>query len=95
MADVKSLVPCRRAGGTEVLTPANELLPGDLIRLQDHGIVPCDLLLLQGSYLMDESLMSGESSPILKVNTDAINLNSLGLFLIVLLTLRAAWYSRG
>lgn len=68
MAECKSLVPCRRGHATQVLTPTEELLPGDVIRLHDHAVVPCDLLLLHGSYLMDESLVSGESSPVLKVH---------------------------
>lgn len=47
----------------------DELLPGDLVSIvrtkEDSGI-PCDLLLLHGTCIVNEAMLSGESTPLLK-----------------------------
>lgn len=43
-----------------------ELLPGDLIELQDHMILPCDTILMNGQTIINESMLTGESIPVLK-----------------------------
>lgn len=51
----------------EVATP--DLLPGDIFSLRggkDHETVPCDLLLLQGSAVVNEATLTGESIPQMK-----------------------------
>ncbi|ODV81986.1 P-type ATPase [Suhomyces tanzawaensis NRRL Y-17324] len=46
-----------------------ELLPGDLVsitRTQEEFALPCDLLLVDGSAIVNEAMLSGESTPLLK-----------------------------
>uniref|UniRef100_A0A6B2KWY5 P-type ATPase A domain-containing protein n=1 Tax=Arcella intermedia TaxID=1963864 RepID=A0A6B2KWY5_9EUKA len=46
---------------------SKELLPGDVIKISEGGLVaPCDLVVVSGSLLVDESFMTGESIPIVK-----------------------------
>ncbi|CAK7894186.1 endoplasmic reticulum transmembrane helix translocase [[Candida] anglica] len=47
----------------------SELLPGDLVsitRTNDDSAIPCDLLLVDGSCIVNEAMLSGESTPLLK-----------------------------
>jgi H+-transporting ATPase len=47
--------------------PAQELVPGDVVRVRLGDIVPADLKLLDGDYLLaDESTLTGESLPVEK-----------------------------
>ncbi|CAH2352802.1 endoplasmic reticulum transmembrane helix translocase [[Candida] railenensis] len=46
-----------------------DLLPGDLVsitRTSEDSALPCDLLLLDGSCIVNEAMLSGESTPLLK-----------------------------
>ncbi|CAN6644395.1 endoplasmic reticulum transmembrane helix translocase [Trichomonascus vanleenenianus] len=47
----------------------DELLPGDLVSIvrskEDSGL-PCDLILINGSAILNEAMLSGESTPLLK-----------------------------
>ncbi|KAL4505183.1 hypothetical protein ABPG72_016250 [Tetrahymena utriculariae] len=42
------------------------LVPGDIIEIPDGQILPCDVILLNGSCVMNESMLTGESIPIIK-----------------------------
>lgn len=66
----------------EVLT--SDLLPGDLVsitRSKEDSATPCDLILLSGSAIVNEAMLSGESTPLLKESiqlrdaTDKIDVN--------------------
>jgi len=49
------------------IIPARELVPGDLVRIRLGDIVPTDLQLLTGGYLLlDQSTLTGEALPVEK-----------------------------
>lgn len=57
----------RNGKWTEIQTDA--LLPGDVVsitRTQEESAIPCDLLLLDGSAIVNEAMLTGESTPLLK-----------------------------
>ncbi|EGR27385.1 hypothetical protein IMG5_196550, partial [Ichthyophthirius multifiliis] len=43
-----------------------ELVPGDIMEIPDGQIMPCDLIMLNGSAVINESMLTGESIPIIK-----------------------------
>lgn len=61
-----------KRGGKWFKIASSELLPGDLCLLsfdpEKEMSVPCDLLLLSGSVIVNEAMLSGESTPLLKEN---------------------------
>ncbi len=56
--------------GREITIPANELVPGDIIRLEFGDRVPADARLLTAeNLLVDEAALTGESLPVIKDHT--------------------------
>lgn len=49
--------------GVWVQRPSRELVPGDLVRLEAGDRVPADAVVKEGSPLVDESVLTGESLP--------------------------------
>ncbi|RDW69313.1 cation-transporting ATPase-2 [Coleophoma cylindrospora] len=50
-------------------TTSDKLLPGDLVsvgRTKDDSGVACDMILVEGSAIVNEAMLSGESTPLLK-----------------------------
>ncbi|KAK4688093.1 manganese-transporting P-type ATPase, partial [Tremellales sp. Uapishka_1] len=63
---------------------SSELVPGDLVsvlRTKPDSGIPCDLLLLRGTCIVNEAMLSGESTPLLKESielregTDLLDMN--------------------
>lgn len=42
------------------------LVPGDVIEIPDQCFIPCDVVLLSGVCVMNESMLTGESIPAIK-----------------------------
>ncbi|ORY07354.1 hypothetical protein K493DRAFT_310267 [Basidiobolus meristosporus CBS 931.73] len=58
-----------RRNGKWVEVQSDELIPGDLcsiIRSTEETAVPCDMILVDGSCIVNEAMLSGESTPLLK-----------------------------
>lgn len=53
--------------GRIVALSSSELVPGDIIHIYEDSVVPCDLLLLSGSAVVNESMLTGESAEVLKM----------------------------
>jgi cation-transporting ATPase 13A2 len=46
--------------------PSDNLVPGDVIEIPENCSMPCDLILLTGSCIVNESMLTGESIPVIK-----------------------------
>ena len=48
---------------------STELVPGDIFELPpDNTAIPCDCILLSGSVIVNEAMLTGESTPIIKAH---------------------------
>ena len=47
-------------------TDSTTLVPGDVIEIPQGSVMPCDLVLLTGQVIMNESMLTGESTPVIK-----------------------------
>ncbi len=58
--------------------PARDLVPGDIVKLRIGNIVPADVQLLQGGYLLiDQSALTGESLPASKESGELAYANTI------------------
>jgi H+-transporting ATPase len=53
-----------RRNGVWVDGPAADLVPGDIVQVSLGEVVPADVLIVDGSLLLDQSMLTGESIPI-------------------------------
>ncbi|MCZ6696380.1 MAG: copper-translocating P-type ATPase, partial [Acidobacteria bacterium] len=60
------------AGGQEEDIPLDHVVRGDRLRVRPGGRVPVDGIVLEGSSPVDESMVSGESIPVLKRPGDEV-----------------------
>ena len=55
---------------------SSNLVPGDVFELPDDGMaIPCDCILLSGSVIINEAMLTGESTPIIKSHLPNIKQN--------------------
>jgi H+-transporting ATPase len=47
-----------------IIVPAEQLVPGDFVHLQIGDLVPADILISEGAVSIDQSALTGESTPI-------------------------------
>lgn len=54
-----------------------DLVPGDILHLHKNMTVPCDCILLSGEILLDENTLTGEVTPIskLEIETSPLKFN--------------------
>jgi len=65
MAIYKCPLKTMRNGQTMEISSEN-LVPGDMFEIPIHKIMPCDAVLIKGSCMVNESMLTGESMPIFK-----------------------------
>uniref|UniRef100_A0A8B9MQX3 ATPase cation transporting 13A2 n=1 Tax=Accipiter nisus TaxID=211598 RepID=A0A8B9MQX3_9AVES len=67
MAKMSVGVRVHRPSGEEMVVSSADLVPGDCISLPTDGmLVPCDAALLTGECMVNESMLTGESVPVMK-----------------------------
>ena len=55
---------------------STELVPGDLFEVQDENLaMPCDCILINGTVIVNESMLTGESTPIIKSQIQRVDDN--------------------
>ena len=53
---------------------STELVPGDVYELPEEGLsLPCDTIIISGSAIINESMLTGESTPVIKVRMIGTN----------------------
>ncbi|XP_014299673.2 polyamine-transporting ATPase 13A3 isoform X1 [Microplitis demolitor] len=65
-SDVATVMRDRTTGKTDSIT-SDRLVPGDILVIPPHGcVMPCDAVLLTGTCILNESMLTGESVPVTK-----------------------------
>ena len=59
-------------GGEKIVTDAAEVVPGDMLFVQEGDKLSADGIIVEGSLLLDESVLTGESVPVEKSAPDAM-----------------------
>ena len=52
----------------ESLIKANQLVPGDVIEVENEFLVPADCVLISGEVLVDEAMLTGEATAMTKTS---------------------------
>ncbi|MGQ9492890.1 MAG: plasma-membrane proton-efflux P-type ATPase [Anaerolineae bacterium] len=84
--------------GTWIISPARDLVPGDIVRLRFGDFVPADVKIISGELSVDQSALTGESMGVEKGPDDALYSGSIvrrgEATAIVLLTGANTYYGR-
>jgi H+-transporting ATPase len=59
-----ALIASVKRDGQWTTVPAAELVPGDVVKLSLGAVVAADMRLIEGSILVDQSMLTGESLPV-------------------------------
>lgn len=51
---------------------SSDLVPGDIVKVPQGRPLPCDLVLLTGSAIVNEAMLTGESVPVMKSSLPVI-----------------------
>ena len=65
MAKYECQIQVLRSGVLENIS-SNELVPGDVVSVPSNTIMPCDMVLTKGQCVVNESMLTGESVPVIK-----------------------------
>jgi K+-transporting ATPase ATPase B chain len=68
----KKITEAEGAQRVIVLTPSNQLRQGDVILLEKGDLIPIDAEVTEGIAMVDESLLTGESTPVRKAASDPL-----------------------
>ena len=49
---------------------SSDLVPGDVVEVEDQSTAACDMVLLRGGCVVNESMLTGESVPVVKTPLD-------------------------
>ena len=52
---------------------STELVPGDVVQVPEGSSLPCDLVLLTGSAIVNEAMLTGESIPVMKSSLPVVS----------------------
>mmetsp|Transcript_6716 Transcript_6716/g.11955 ORF Transcript_6716/g.11955 Transcript_6716/m.11955 type:complete len:1093 (+) Transcript_6716:3955-7233(+) len=73
LLSIKALATTNRPDTTRILREGKieekyswQIVPGDLIEIQSNWIMPCDAVIFQGNCIVEEGMLTGESTPVLK-----------------------------
>lgn len=67
MARYSCPIELREKDGFKTIN-SSELVPGDVVKVPNQTILPCDLILISGGAIMNEAMLTGESVPVIKAN---------------------------
>jgi cation-transporting P-type ATPase 13A2 len=69
----------RRNSHCEIVTQSissEDLVPGDVFEIPEDWVLPCDAIIISGETIMNEAMLTGESTPAIKTALQTINLDS-------------------
>jgi cation-transporting ATPase 13A3/4/5 len=68
MARYSCPIELRLDNGQYTTVDSSKLVPGDVFKVPERTILPCDAILVSGTAIMNESMLTGESIPVIKAS---------------------------